>query len=510
MMANPWPRSAQLSGTKAQAPIPTTPSFPRTGLPFRNVRATVTGSTFQAALAWTSRARRFLCPSTLKTKNQHDLKSLAGPEEPSNFNPTKKKSGKMVSSYSTLATILAAFSFTANGHMIIKTPVPYSQDSLNNSPLDASGSDYPCKLRADTYKVTKENMMKIGEKQTLSFTGSAVHGGGSCQISLTSDREPTKNSKFQVIHSIEGGCPASAAGNLDSDPNGSGASTFDFQIPDSIKPGQYTLAWTWFNKIGNREMYMNCAPATITGGGSKRDMMRAPISAKRDANLPDMFIANLASINSCKTADSKDLKFPDPGQSVQNVTPDGQLAPPTGCSGGSSSGSGSGDSGAGAGSGSGSGSGAGAGAGAGAGEGSGSGSGSNSATTPSSSAPGVFASGAASPSSAAPSNPTATAVSGGSGSAGSSGAAPSSGTAPSSPSTSGTSTGSTGGANSGPCTQEGAFACSADGSSFQRCASGAWSAAIPMAGGTKCTPGTSENLQMKAIAARRSVRPSRD
>lgn len=60
-----------------------------------------------------------------------------------------------------------------------------------------------------------------------------------------------------VIHSIEGGCPANVDGNLPADPNGDGASTFQFSIPDGINPGDYVLAWTWFNKIGNREMYMN-------------------------------------------------------------------------------------------------------------------------------------------------------------------------------------------------------------------------------------------------------------
>ena len=92
--------------------------------------------------------------------------------------------------------------------------------------------------------------MAVGSPQTLSFTGSAVHGGGSCQVSLTKDLEPTKDSDFRVILSMEGGCPASAAGNLGEDPNGSGASTFKYSIPKDVSPGQYTLAWTWFNKIG--------------------------------------------------------------------------------------------------------------------------------------------------------------------------------------------------------------------------------------------------------------------
>lgn len=52
--------------------------------------------------------------------------------------------------------------------------------------------------------------MAVGSQQTLSFTGSAVHGGGSCQLSLTKDLKPTKDTDFRVILSIEGGCPASA------------------------------------------------------------------------------------------------------------------------------------------------------------------------------------------------------------------------------------------------------------------------------------------------------------
>lgn len=54
----------------------------------------------------------------------------------------------------------------------------------------------------------------------------------------------------------------------------------------------------------------------------------------------------------------------------------------------------------------------------------------------------------------------------------------------------------TSGAAGSPCTEEGQWSCASDGKSFQRCASGAWSAAIPVAQGTSCQPGTSDSLTM--------------
>ena len=99
----------------------------------------------------------------------------------------------------------------ASSHMIMKTPTPYGAASINNSPLVADGSDYPCKQRPGVYdKGSASNTMAVGSQQSLSFTGSAVHGGGSCQLSLTKDLKPTKDTDFRVILSIEGGCPASA------------------------------------------------------------------------------------------------------------------------------------------------------------------------------------------------------------------------------------------------------------------------------------------------------------
>jgi hypothetical protein len=189
---------------------------------------------------------------------------------------------------------VAAFMVSANAHMIMQSPVPYSVDKLDNGPITAA--QFPCKSNLG-FTVSKMNAMAVGEKQTLSFKGSAVHGGGSCQLSVTTDTEPTANSVFKVIKSMEGGCPGVDA-----------AETFDFELPASIPNGKATFAWTWFAKLsGGPEMYMNCAPIEVTGGASDKSGFDA---------LPDMQVANIAS-TTCKSPVSKVLKFPNPGKNLQ-------------------------------------------------------------------------------------------------------------------------------------------------------------------------------------------------
>ncbi|EME82432.1 uncharacterized protein MYCFIDRAFT_59548 [Pseudocercospora fijiensis CIRAD86] len=197
---------------------------------------------------------------------------------------------------------------TANAHMVITSPVPYGADSLNNSPLDADGSDFPCKQRSGVYDITKMNNIAVGVPQQLAFQGGATHGGGSCQLSVTMDKQPTKSSKWKVIHSILGGCPNGASGNANGSPTYDSNPTFEWTMPKGMPNGEYTLAWTWFNKIGNREMYMNCAPITVTGGADNDDVLNT---------LPDMFEANIG--NGCTTVESEDLVFPDPGKYVETA-----------------------------------------------------------------------------------------------------------------------------------------------------------------------------------------------
>ena len=234
----------------------------------------------------------------------------------------------------------AYFSVGVNAHMKLATPAPYGPDSLNNSPLAPDGSDYPCKQRPGVYDAAKSTAtMPVGAKQTLSFQGGATHGGGSCQVSITSDEKPTKDSDFKVIHSIEGGCPSPQAGNVGNDAGAMLPNNFEYSIPAGVEPGKYTLAWTWFNKVGNREMYMNCAPIVVEGGSKRRDIDNSTISEnddeeinaeyfeKRDiSSLPPMFTANIG--GECTTRESVDLQFPQPGQSVQKAG-EGALGPPT-------------------------------------------------------------------------------------------------------------------------------------------------------------------------------------
>ena len=179
--------------------------------------------------------------------------------------------------------------------------------------------------------ITQWNVMPIGQQQTISFQGQATHGGGACQISLTTDNPPTKDSTFKVIKSIEGGCPSTNPGNVGTNPFGYGADKFNFAIPDTVKPGNYSLAWTWFNKIGNREMYMNCAPVTVISSG-KRDFQESNAIEKRDgiADLPTMFRAN--SGNGCSTAASGTVLEIPPANLGKNVQRIGNepLTPPVG------------------------------------------------------------------------------------------------------------------------------------------------------------------------------------
>lgn len=160
-------------------------------------------------------------------------------------------------STSTLLALVALVPSTL-AHMYVSHPEVYMQKTdYKNFPLDASGSNYPC-YETDGHS---GNLPKYapGSEQKFTIEGTAVHGGGSCQISITYDVPPRKDSPFYVLKSFQGDCPTQHAENL----NSHGVFDLRYTIPNGIPGGKAVIAWSWFNRIGNREMYMRCAPVEI-------------------------------------------------------------------------------------------------------------------------------------------------------------------------------------------------------------------------------------------------------
>lgn len=210
--------------------------------------------------------------------------------------------------------LLATLAAPAFAHLYISDPLPnsYATESGNyKTPLTApGGGSYPCKGFINGPSAAT---WAAGSQQKTVVEGTATHGGGSCQVSLSYDNGAT----FKVMKSWIGECPIATDGNrLTDEPM-----PLDFTVPDDAPPGEAVFAWTWFNRIGNREMYMNCATVTITGSGTGTGAF---------TSLPEIFKANIG--NGCSTLEGTAVEFPDPGPDVvrsggETHTPPGTCGP---------------------------------------------------------------------------------------------------------------------------------------------------------------------------------------
>ncbi|KAI0129971.1 hypothetical protein BJ170DRAFT_294588 [Xylariales sp. AK1849] len=366
----------------------------------------------------------------------------------------------------------------ANGHMFLATPARLTTPAATNGPLVNTGANFPCQIASGGTADGPNTDMAVGSSQPLAFQGTTVHGGGSCQISVTYDNPPTASSVFKVIKSFEGGCPAqNQTGNLSGeDATLADPYTYTFDMLD-IPSGSGVLAWTWLPRTGGTtpvEFYMQCAAITISGSSDN--------AAANYKALPDVYIANLASVNDCESTFADSI-YPNPGPQVEQFL--GQFTTNTlqVCAAhGGAAGEGT--------------------YAAGSGSGSGSGSTATSAvastpatTSKATSTPGgVFLTAPAGSSTTAvptsvvvPTTTLATAVS-----SKVSSALPAAGT-------------STSGALTGNCDTAGMFNC-LGGDSYQQCASGTWSVVMPLAAGTSCTAGQSSDMKIAAVGVKRAIR----
>ncbi|KJZ75344.1 hypothetical protein HIM_05270 [Hirsutella minnesotensis 3608] len=225
-------------------------------------------------------------------------------------------------SFAGFALAILSVMSLAHAHMEMTYPPPLrskfnpftkDQDYDIKSPLESSGANFPCRGALKLLNTPQGQAVvnwNASQKQKMTIAGGAAHGGGSCQASLSSDGGKT----WRVIHSIVGKCPTQ------------GESSFEFTVPADTPGGKKIFAWSWFNKVGNREMYMNCAVVNIIPvcASRKVDKPAVPFESR-----PDMFVANVG--NRCSTTEGKDLLFPDPGPDVDMNSNNVQPASGQGC-----------------------------------------------------------------------------------------------------------------------------------------------------------------------------------
>ena len=88
----------------------------------------------------------------------------------------------------------------------------------------------------------------------VTLEGTAVHGGGHCQFGISYD-----DRNFVVLKTVVSNCL------LDS-------MSYSFTLPEDAKGDGVTIFWTWINRIGNREYYMECTDVTVNTDGTRTNI----------------------------------------------------------------------------------------------------------------------------------------------------------------------------------------------------------------------------------------------
>ncbi|KAK0652726.1 hypothetical protein B0T16DRAFT_435330 [Cercophora newfieldiana] len=214
--------------------------------------------------------------------------------------------------FSTFALMAFALLNGASGHMFMSDP-PALRAKNNQFTTDPDYSittplgpgKYPCKGYHNLLGAPQGTPVKTwtaGDKYNLTIQGGAPHGGGSCQASISTDG----GKSFKVIHSWIGGCPGTSGQE----------SSFNFRLPaDTPSSDAALFSWTWFNLLGNREMYSDCAVVKISGGSGSE--------STAFSSRPDPLVANVG--NGCTTVDTKSVVFPNPGPDVDVADNNGAL-----------------------------------------------------------------------------------------------------------------------------------------------------------------------------------------
>lgn len=174
----------------------------------------------------------------------------------------------MVKLYLSFITLLAV----SQAHMAMINPCPRYNPHCTTKPKQlpqGENWDYTETAPIGTHGKIDQPMCKYtkpwpepvahwtaGQTVDVEFKGSATHNGGPCQFSISYDGGKT----FVVLKEITGSCWGTDLSQR----------KFSIQLPKNLPSSKNAIfAWSWNNKTGNREFYMNCADITISGGTSK-------------------------------------------------------------------------------------------------------------------------------------------------------------------------------------------------------------------------------------------------
>ncbi|KAJ3081485.1 hypothetical protein HK102_002316, partial [Quaeritorhiza haematococci] len=164
---------------------------------------------------------------------------------------------------SLVALLLVGTASTVTAHMQMKDPAPRGYPGINapfdydhlRSPLaPQAGRPFPCQGKS-----VKSNIVSLraGQELPVTIEGGAPHGGGHCQFALSYDNGVT----WVVLRTVLDDCLKPGTPN-----NGL---QWNVPIPaNAPNADEALLAWTWINRIGNREYYMNCVDVSISGGSN--------------------------------------------------------------------------------------------------------------------------------------------------------------------------------------------------------------------------------------------------
>lgn len=137
-----------------------------------------------------------------------------------------------------------------NSYYVSRNDVNYNL----RSPLNAQPDffTFPCK----GFGMGKPTTFFEDNKITITLEGTAIHGGGHCQFGISYD-----NKEFIVLKTVESNCLTDTM-------------TYSFDLPDDARKGDMVVFWTWINKLGNREYYMECADVNVKGDSTKSSIIK--------------------------------------------------------------------------------------------------------------------------------------------------------------------------------------------------------------------------------------------